>query len=466
MSAAHIIDLCDDDDDGVAKFPVAAAGGGGSPASAVIELLDDDGNTHERGKENGIDNTLNQKPAARKEPHIQMQARRLRPPYQPFEPQQAAPAAAASMPGDDASDDGKPAAKPRFALKDPPPPAAAVAVIDVTKPMPNIPPSLEQVLEVFPDVDRTHAQSLLNAHHGNPMIVVAILAETPYPKTNTSQAFGQDDGVTLHRDKRQRTYDFMSVSSFEASHQYTEQARAKLYQEFPFLSSNGVNKLLKNHGNHYAIAHDAVCRGIMNGPVDTKNADKQEEQYRLLKSSMTGVHLTEEQHSRLMVGRRRMTVLHPRKSSQKQFRISNAILEEEIDYVRQKQAEWMEEVNIRLVRKQNRAAAEQAGATIECPCCCFEVAVDEMIACREEGHLFCVDCLRRFAENQIFTLSSFGVDRKTGKPATDLLCMHSDGCSSGFHVEHLRKALPEKIMAKYDELQYRAAVDAAGIELL
>jgi hypothetical protein len=44
--------------------------------------------------------------------------------------------------------------------------------------------------------------------------------------------------------------------------------------------------------------------------------------------------------------------------------------------------------------------------------------------------------------------------------------MHSDGCSSGFDIAHLRKALPDQIMAKYNELQYRAAVDAAGIELL
>jgi hypothetical protein len=146
--------------------------------------------------------------------------------------------------------------------------------------------------------------------------------------------------------------------------------------------------------------------------------------------------------------------------------ISNNILQQEIDYVQQKQQEWMNEVNMRLTRKQNRAVAEKAGQTIECPVCCFDVAVDEMIACRDEGHLFCMDCVRRFAENQIFTQSSFGIDQRTKKPATDLLCMHSEGCSSGFHVEQLRKALPEKIMAKYDELQYQAAVNAAGIELL
>lgn len=345
-------------------------------------------------------------------------------------------------------------------------PAPVAAVIDVTDPGLVIPPPLtpiEQVLEIFPDVDRTYAQNLLNSNGNNSMTVSALLAESSYPNSKTT--FVRDDGITLRRDKRQRKYDFMSTSSFQPSHKYVEEARLKLYDEFPCLSSNGVNKLLNEHGKHYAIAHDAVCSGIMGGPVDGKDADRREEQYRLLKSAMTGVHLTDEQHDRLMVGKRRTTVLHPRRNSRQTVTITDSILREELEYVTQKQGEWMEEVNLRLIRKQNRADAERKGATMECPCCCFDVAVDEMIACREEGHMFCVDCLRRFAENQIFTLGSFGVDRKTKKQATDLLCMH-DGCSSAFHVAHLRKALPEKIMAKYDDLQYRAAVGAAGIELL
>jgi hypothetical protein len=93
------------------------------------------------------------------------------------------------------------------------------------------------------------------------------------------------------------------------------------------------------------------------------------------------------------------------------------------------------------------------------------VALDEMIACREEGHLFCVDCLKGFATCQIFSMHSFGVDHRTKKPATDLLCM-TDGCSSCFDIAHLRKALPQEMMTKYNELQYQAVADAAGIKLL
>ena len=463
--SAQVIDLCNDDEE--AHGGVAAS----SAAPAVIDLLDDSpvrGQQH--GKENERENSDchdDWKPAAQKmrdaAEGTAFDAAMTRQQQSQFAVRltySSPTESVARMP----QSVSKPAAKSRSARKHSPIPATA-AIIDVTQPGHVIPPPytpLDQVLEIFPDVDRKHAQSLLQTH-GNFVLVSAILAESSYPKSKTETCV-RDDGVTLHRDKRQCKYDFMSASSFDATADYVEQARAKLCQDFPFLSSNGVKTLLKTH-QHYAICHDAVCRGIMDGPLAT-DGDRQEEQYRLLKSAMTGVHLTDEQHTRLMVGRRRTTVLHPRRSPKKAAKITNAILLKEIDYVKQKEAEWMEEVNIRLIRKQNRAAAERAGATMECPCCCFDVAVDEMIACRDEGHLFCVDCLRRFAENQIFTLSSFGIDRTTGRPATDLLCMHSEGCSSGFHVAHLRKALPEKIMAKYDELQYRAAVDAAGIELL
>ena len=325
---------------------------------------------------------------------------------------------------------------------------------------------LDSIVEVFPDVDRNHAETLLRLQ-GDPSLVLSILAESKYPTEKRTPASIPSDGITLHREKRKRIYqyDFSSPSCFVPTAEYTTQAQHLLIQVFPFISLPGSRKLLAQVGlGHYAVCHEAICRAIMGGPL-AKDEDQQEEQYRLLKSALSSVPLTQEQHTRLMVGSRRMTVLHPRRQAHVAH-TTDAILLEEMDFVRQKQKEWMGEIRLRLARKQKRADAEKAGATMECPCCCFDVAVDEMIACREEGHLFCVDCLRRFAENQIFTNSSFGVDRKTGKPATDLLCMHSDGCSSGFDVAHLRKALPDNVMAKYEELQYQAAVDAAGLELL
>jgi hypothetical protein len=323
-------------------------------------------------------------------------------------------------------------------------------------------------MDVFPDVHPNHAQMLIQ-QHGNPQMVLSILAESQYPKSKTaSSAPRVDDGVHVHGNKRKREYryDFMSSSSFPPTPDYTAQAQAQICQEFPFISVNGSRKLLKEFGKgHYAICFDEICKRVMGGSL-SQDEDEQENQYRVLKSALKGIPLTDQQQERLMCEQRRMTVSKRKRQLPTVTTILNEILLEEIGYVKQKESEWMNEVKMRLQRKQKRTAAEKAGATMQCPCCCNDVALDEMIACREEGHLFCVDCLKHFAKIQIFSMHSFGVDPRTKNPATDLLCMHSDGCSSGFDIAHLRKALPEKIMAKYNELQYQAIVDAAGIELL
>ena len=42
--------------------------------------------------------------------------------------------------------------------------------------------------------------------------------------------------------------------------------------------------------------------------------------------------------------------------------------------------------------------------------------------------------------------------------------MHLDGCTSHFARSALSRALPEKVMEKYDELQATQALEQAGVE--
>jgi len=46
----------------------------------------------------------------------------------------------------------------------------------------------------------------------------------------------------------------------------------------------------------------------------------------------------------------------------------------------------------------------------------------------------------------------------------ELTCMHGDGCTSAFAYAQLTKALPPKIMKKYDELQASLVVEKAGMK--
>eukprot|EP00804_Cyclotella_cryptica_P022228 CCRYP_017933-RC/>CCRYP_017933-RC protein AED:0.02 eAED:0.02 QI:526/1/1/1/1/1/2/1087/358 len=89
----------------------------------------------------------------------------------------------------------------------------------------------------------------------------------------------------------------------------------------------------------------------------------------------------------------------------------------------------------------------QKVAQLECNCCFVEFNFEEMVSCRS-GHLFCKTCLQKHTEQRVFGLGNFGVksSASSGKAkACEILCMHPDGCISGFHDGQLRRALSEKV---------------------
>ena len=146
--------------------------------------------------------------------------------------------------------------------------------------------------------------------------------------------------------------------------------------------------------------------------------------------------------------------------------VTNKILDEEIVYVHQKMNDWMIRTRNHIKRKQNQVKAQMTNTGVECMCCFDQFLMEDMCACRNEGHLFCVDCLANFADTQIFGLGNLGaVDPKTKRPAMDLKCFYAD-CSSGFSREILEKALSPTTMEKYDELQFQITVQAADLNNL
>mmetsp|Transcript_26149 Transcript_26149/g.55601 ORF Transcript_26149/g.55601 Transcript_26149/m.55601 type:complete len:499 (-) Transcript_26149:62-1558(-) len=110
-------------------------------------------------------------------------------------------------------------------------------------------------------------------------------------------------------------------------------------------------------------------------------------------------------------------------------------------------------------------------AQLECQCCFAEYDFEEMVSCRTGGHLFCKVCLQKHTEQRVFGVGNLGVkpnpidgaSTKNASKALEILCMATD-CNSGFNEGQLRKACSEKVLKKYDELQFAAVVDCAHIE--
>ncbi|OHF00534.1 ubiquitin-conjugating enzyme [Colletotrichum orchidophilum] len=103
---------------------------------------------------------------------------------------------------------------------------------------------------------------------------------------------------------------------------------------------------------------------------------------------------------------------------------------------------------------ENFENAKAFGTVTDCGCCFGEFAVNRMVCCENEIHVFCVDCARRNAETAV------------GLSKYELLCMSTDGCSAGFSRKERLKFIDDQLSAALDRIESEAVLRMAGIENL
>eukprot|EP00934_Nitzschia_sp_Nitz4_P000596 Nitzschia sp. Nitz4//scaffold22_size323478//199860//202015//NITZ4_000555-RA/size323478-snap-gene-0.516-mRNA-1//1//CDS//3329543079//596//frame0 len=343
-----------------------------------------------------------------------------------------------------------------------PPETTAVAT-----PKANPKPSpILRIFEVFPDVDSEHAQKVLRDCNNNVDMVLGILAErSDYPKSKRPATEQETpSGYLVKRPKVQPKYDYHSTTSFQPSPLYINEARSQLLHEFYFLSVAGARSLLVTHKFHFSIVHKFLLDALKQGSDPsagkaTPSDDYVLASYEIFKKTWASKRLTSMQ--RVAVGESKC-LKTPRRHPVPT--ITDEILLEEVLYCRKKLEEWMDSMEEKKRRQFARKRVEQTGTGVECSCCFDRVPFDEMVACRNEGHLFCMECIENYANTAVFSNGSLGVVKETGRPSCELLCCDSSGCQSGFQEAHLEKALSLKVLEKYNELQFRANLEAAGIQ--
>ena len=328
---------------------------------------------------------------------------------------------------------------------------------------------LAQVLEVFPDVKESHANQLLKDHSQNVAMVLSYLSDGTYPKDGKSEdgMFPASGGFALQSEVPR--YDYLDPASFQPSDEYQSEAIEQLLFDFPFMSRSAVTRWLKNAGGHYSIVREKVLDSLAGknlkdpdrGSSTARTTDEEEERYYnvIMLHVNAGKRPTSEQLRRLGEGN---TVKSPRKRQPQPPSVTESVLREEIEYSKAKLSRWMAMIKDRLRRKSARLRAQSSGTAVACTCCFEDVSMEEMTAC-ESGHLLCMDCLKNYAESQIFGSGNLGIDRVTKKPALELKCCHGDGCNAGFSEEYLRRALPAKTLLKYNQIQFQLQVQKAGL---
>jgi len=90
---------------------------------------------------------------------------------------------------------------------------------------------------------------------------------------------------------------------------------------------------------------------------------------------------------------------------------------------------------------------------LECQCCYGEYAFKQMVSCKS-GHVFCQTCLARHVETRVFGIGNLGAQ------SLEILCM-SANCGQGFSEHCLQRCLNDKVLKKYNELQYKLVVENA-----
>ncbi len=309
-------------------------------------------------------------------------------------------------------------------------------------------------------------------------------------------------------------FDYASSSSnYERSTLYKREACDHLKYMFPFLSNGEATIFLTKFEIRYYLTFmqiidklksgckNAICNGALDSmapcisastaieesttPTSSKNWSQDEiEEYQYLNISglYQGQALLPEQVTAL----EELILSDQSKPNRTLFTnqrleqmnrgpyptVFDSILINEIEYTLMKLKEWISDVEDKAKRKELRKLAEVEGLAIECQCCYSDCYFEEMIHCVGEGHLFCLDCVRRHAEEQVFGCGALGTTINNGTTSGsksfpnngELGCISVDGCKSFFTRSTLLKALPKKVMERYDELRFVQVLNDAKLK--
>lgn len=292
-------------------------------------------------------------------------------------------------------------------------------------------------------------------------MIMSILAEGSYPKRKTEggTTMGAASSVRIKRTKGKPLHDYTSASSFQPTHMYLKEAVEMLLYEFPFIRIDCMRNFFTEHNKRFTLVRNHILEALKQDKSHKWDSQDEElQQFQSLKLVWVTKRPSRDQMER--IGTKNCLKRFTRRPAPT---LTDPILKDEVQYAQDDLKIWMESMDEKRKRHEARKRSESYGDGMECGCCFGKVPIEEMVACRNEGHLFCMDCIQSYVDTQVFANGSLGVSKATGKQSCELLCCDGSGCQSGFIEEHLQRVLSVKTLERYTELQFRASIEAAGL---
>ncbi|KAK2833750.1 hypothetical protein Q5P01_017639 [Channa striata] len=304
------------------------------------------------------------------------------------------------------------------------------------------------VLDLLPDVQEAYVAELIRMHNVKDLNVICnLLLENPeYPRRQTAAATAAPTSILLESADTQTevTEDLFDYSKLgTVGPEAVMQAADLLMADFKMLSCQDIKWALNALKGHYAITRKALCEALKKWQDSGDPSGKRRRSRASTERCYIDFHF---EHSSVKFDKRMYFLENDRRYC-RTYNNLEASVQKELTFYQQKAKEWAEHEDFLLALQVNEDEYKKDGQLIECGCCFGDFAFEKMTQC-SDGHLFCKECLVKYAQEAVF-----------GSGRSELSCMEG-GCPCSYPVCELEKVLPENILCKYYERQAEEAVAA------
>ncbi|XP_007447139.1 PREDICTED: E3 ubiquitin-protein ligase RNF216 isoform X2 [Lipotes vexillifer] len=303
----------------------------------------------------------------------------------------------------------------------------------------------------FPDVAHGYIEEIIHLKNYYDLNVLCnFLLENPdYPKREDRVLINPNSSLLASQDEiKLPKIDFFDYSKLAPLDQRCFiQAADLLMADFKMLSSQDIKWALHELKGHYAITRKAFSDAIKKwqelSPETSGKRKKRKEmnQYSYIDFKFEQGDKKIEKRMFFLENKRR----HCR--SYDRCALLPAVQQEQ-EFYEQKIKEMAEHEDFLLALQMNEEQYQKDGQLIECRCCYGEFPFEELTQCAD-AHLFCKECLIRYAQEAVF-----------GSGKSELSCMEGS-CTCSFPTSELEKVLPQTILYKYYERKAEEEVAAA-----